>query len=93
MDTASKMRVELLVSSVAGVKHEELPSSGSSRWESEKRDEDVGGSLQGTFERTVPEVIPEMSGMCKKSFQSLSLSKLYCFSLLQLYSKALRLYS
>ncbi len=71
----------------------EMPAaSGSSRWESEKRDEDVGGSLQRAFERTVPKDIPETSGMFKESFQSLSLSKSYCFSLLQLYSKAIQLY-
>ena len=34
-----------------------------------------------------------MSGMCKKSFQSLSFKQVILFSLLQLYSKVLRLYS
>jgi len=44
------------------------------------------------FERTVPKRIPETSGMCKKSFQSLSFKQVILFSLLQLYSKAIQLY-
>ena len=63
-----------------------------SRWESEKRDEDIRSSLQGPLERTVPKGIPETSGMRTKVCQSLNFSKLYCFSLLQLYSKSYRLY-